>query len=66
MVTVYLLVYLKKNISHLKRSRQERYFAYAKNLIPSKTHCLQNEMLDLNEVQVHRLLFCPLLRNTDS
>lgn len=63
---LYIFLFIKKNISHLKRSRQERYFAYAKNLIPSKTHCLQNEMLDLNEVQVHRLLFCPLLRNTDS
>lgn len=30
---LYIFLFIKKKISHLKRSRQERYFAYAKNLI---------------------------------
>lgn len=39
---------------------QAEYFTYAKNLMPSKVHCLINEILHLKDVQVPRSLYCPL------
>lgn len=43
---------------------QAGYFTYAKNLMPSKVHCLIKEILHLKDIQVPRSLYCPLsLRN---